>query len=237
MSLIIFLEAWMVVAMPVDEILRVPYNIPGSSNWQWINIYTRLSQERIIFVNQTITTGLANTVISAMLYLDSIDQKKPIYLYINSYGDPIAGGTVNQMAGMMSVAAGLAIYDTMQHIKSEIQTICLGQAIGLSALLLSSGSKGKRASLPHAMIALEYPQGGTQGQATDITITATEVLAKKDLILEIFAKNTGQSVEKLAKDMNRTFYLTPQAAKDYGLIDRVLESTKEISQPTATVFS
>jgi ATP-dependent Clp protease protease subunit len=227
----------MVVAMPVDEIMRVPYNIPGSSNWQWINIYTRLSQERIIFVNQTITTGLANTVISAMLYLDSIDQKKPIYLYINSYGDPIAGGTVNQMAGMMSVAAGLAIYDTMQHIKSEIQTICLGQAIGLSALLLSSGSKGKRASLPHAMIALEYPQGGTQGQATDITITATEVLAKKDLILEIFAKNTGQSVEKLAKDMNRTFYLTPQAAKDYGLIDRVLESTKEISQPTATVFS
>ncbi|XZN93872.1 MAG: ATP-dependent Clp protease proteolytic subunit [Microcoleus sp.] len=223
--------------MPVDEILRVPYNIPGSSNWQWINIYTRLSQERIIFVNQTITTGLANTVISAMLYLDSIDQKKPIYLYINSYGDPIAGGTVNQMAGMMSVAAGLAIYDTMQHIKSEIQTICLGQAIGLSALLLSSGSKGKRASLPHAMIALEYPQGGTQGQATDITITATEVLAKKDLILEIFAKNTGQSVEKLAKDMSRTFYLTPQAAKDYGLIDRVLESTKEISQPTATVFS
>jgi len=237
LSLIIFLEAWMVVAMPVDEILRVPYNIPGSSNWQWINIYTRLSQERIIFVNQTITTGLANTVISAMLYLDSIDQKKPIYLYINSYGDPIAGGTVNQMAGMMSVAAGLAIYDTMQHIKSEIQTICLGQAIGLSALLLSSGSKGKRASLPHAMIALEYPQGGTQGQATDITITATEVLAKKDLILEIFAKNTGQSVEKLAKDMSRTFYLTPQAAKDYGLIDRVLESTKEISQPTATVFS
>jgi len=223
--------------MPVDEILRVPYNIPGSSNWQWINIYTRLSQERIIFVNQTITTGLANTVISAMLYLDSIESKKPIYLYINSYGDPIAGGTVNQMAGMMSVAAGLAIYDTMQHIKSEIQTICLGQAIGLSALLLSSGSKGKRASLPHAMIALEYPQGGTQGQATDITITATEVLAKKDLILEIFAKNTGQSVEKLAKDMNRTFYLTPQAAKDYGLIDRVLESTKEISQPTATVFS
>ncbi|WP_341731745.1 ATP-dependent Clp protease proteolytic subunit [Microcoleus sp. EPA2] len=223
--------------MPVDEILRVPYNIPGSSNWQWINIYTRLSQERIIFVNQTITTGLANTVISAMLYLDSIDQNKPIYLYINSYGDPIAGGTVNQMAGMMSVAAGLAIYDTMQHIKSEIQTICLGQAIGLSALLLSSGSKGKRASLPHAMIALEYPQGGTQGQATDITITATEVLAKKDLILEIFAKNTGQSVEKLAKDMSRTFYLTPQAAKDYGLIDRVLESTKEISQPTATVFS
>ncbi|MEK0180060.1 MAG: ATP-dependent Clp protease proteolytic subunit [Microcoleus anatoxicus] len=223
--------------MPVDEILRVPYNIPGSSNWQWINIYTRLSQERIIFVNQTITTGLANTVISAMLYLDSIESKKPIYLYINSYGDPIAGGTVNQMAGMMSVAAGLAIYDTMQHIKSEIQTICLGQAIGLSALLLSSGSKGKRASLPHATIAMEYPQGGTQGQATDITINATEVLAKKDLILEIFAKNTGQSVEKLAKDMNRTFYLTPQAAKDYGLIDRVLESTKEISQPTATVFS
>jgi ATP-dependent Clp protease protease subunit len=185
-----------------------------------------LSQERIIFVNQSITTGLANTVIPALLYLDSIDQNKPIYLYINSYGDPIATGAVNQMAGMMSVAAGLAIYDTMQHIKSEIHTICLGQAIGLPALLLSSGSKGKRASLPHAMMALEYPQAGTQGQATDIIINATEVMAKKDLILQIFSINTGQSVEKLAKDMNRTFYLTPHEAKDYGLIDRVLENSQ-----------
>jgi ATP-dependent Clp protease protease subunit len=223
--------------MPVDEIMRVPYNIPGSPNWQWINIYTRLSQERIIFVNQTITTGLANTVIPAMLYLDSLEQNKPIYLYINSYGDPIGAGEVNQMAGMMSVAAGLAIYDTMQHIKSEIHTICLGQAIGLPALLLSSGSKGKRASLPHAMIALEYPLAGSRGQATDIIINAEEVLAKRDLILEIFSRNTGQSVEKLAKDMNRTFYMTPQEAKDYGLIDRVLENAKEVSQSTATVSS
>jgi len=223
--------------MPVDEILRVPYNIPGSPNWQWINIYTRLSQERIIFVNQPISTGLANTVISAMLYLESEDQTKPIYLYINSYGDPIASGAADRMAGMMSVAAGLAIYDTLQHIKSEIHTICLGQAVGLAALLLSSGSKGKRASLPHASIALEYPLAGSQGQATDIIINAQEVLGKRDLILEIFSINTGQSVEKLAKDMDRTFYMTPQEAKDYGLIDRVLESSKEISKPTVSASS
>jgi ATP-dependent Clp protease, protease subunit len=227
-------EAFLVVVtMPVDEIMRVPYNIHGSPYWQWINIYTRLSQERIIFLNQSLTTGLANTVISAMLYLDSEDRDKPIYLYINSYGDPVASGAVNQMSGMMSVAAGLAIYDTMQHIKSEIHTICLGQAVGLSALLLSSGSKGKRASLPHASIAMEYPLAGSQGQATDILINAEEVLAKRDLLLEIFAKNTGQSVEKLAKDMDRTFYMTPQEAKDYGLIDRVLQNSKEIPQLTA----
>lgn len=220
----------------MDEIMRVPYNIPGSPYWQWVNIYTRLSQERIIFLNQPVTAGLANSLVSALLYLDSEDQSKPIYIYINSYGDPVAAGMTDESSGLMSVAAGLAIYDTMQHVKSEIVTICLGQAIGMSAVLLSSGTKGKRASLPHSMIALNHTLSGTRGQASDIQVNAAEVISKRALILDILAKNTGQSAEKLAKDMDRTFYMTPQEAQEYGLIDRVIESPKSKSLSPATVL-
>lgn len=217
--------------------MLVPYNVPGSPYWQWVSIYTRLSQERIIFLNQPVTTGLANSLVSALLYLDSDDQTKPIYIYINSYGDPVAAGMANESAGMMSVIAALAIYDTMQHVKSEIVTVCLGQAIGMAALLLSSGTKGKRGSLPHSMIALTHPQAGTQGQATDIQVNAEEVLAKQALVIDILAKNTGQSAEKIVKDMNRVFYLSPLEAQEYGLIDRILESPKELSQSVAAIAS
>lgn len=217
--------------MSVDAALRVPYNIPGSNYWQWVSIYTRLSQERILFLNQPLTDGLANSIISAMLYLDSDDQSKPIYLYINSLGDPVLAGMTSEMAGMMPIAAGLAIYDTMQHIKSEVVTICLGQAIGMAAVILSSGTKGKRVSLPHSMIALTEFRSRTRGQATDIQINAEEVLAKKAVVLDILSQNTGQAVEKIAKDTERIFYMTPQEAKEYGLIDRVLESTKQLANP------
>ncbi|MBD2021412.1 ATP-dependent Clp protease proteolytic subunit [Leptolyngbya sp. FACHB-36] len=213
--------------MPVDEIMRVPYNVPGSPYWQWINIYTRLSQERIVFLNQPLSMGLANSLISSMLYLESEDQTKPIYLYINSFGDPVEAGMADASIGMMSVTAALAVYDTMRHIKSEVVTICLGQAIGLSAMLLSAGTKGKRASLPHSMIALNHPSAGSRGQATDIQIAAAEVIEKRALVLDIFSRNTGQPVDRLAKDMDRTFYLSPEEAKEYGLIDQVLASTKE----------
>jgi len=212
--------------MPVDEVLRVPYNIPGSSRWQWINIYTRLSQERIIFLNQPITTGLANSVISALLYLESDDNTKPIYLYINSMGDPVTAGLADETIGMAGITASLAIYDTMQHLKSEIHTICLGQAVGPATMLLSSGTRGKRGSLPYARIALNQQRMGTRGQATDIQINAEEVLAKRALITTILAENTGQSAEKISKDIDRMLYMTPQQAQDYGLIDRVLTTNK-----------
>lgn len=219
--------------MPVDEILRVPYNIPGSPYWQWISIYTRLSQERILFLNQPLTTGLANSLVSAMLYLDSQDKTKPIYLYINSLGDPVAAGMANESVGLISITAGLAIYDTMQYVKSEVVTVCLGQAIGMAAVLLAAGTKGKRACLPHAMIALAHPQVGTQGQATDIQINAAEVIAKRATVLEILSQTTGQPTEKLIKDMDRFFYLTPTQAREYGLIDRVLEPTATpVARPT-----
>jgi ATP-dependent Clp protease protease subunit len=212
--------------MPVDEILRVPYQLPGSQAWQWINIYTRLSQERIIFLNQPITMGIANSVISALLYLDSDDQSKPINLYINSMGDPVTAGMADADVGLAGITASLAILDTMQHIKSEITTICLGQCIGVATLLLAAGTQGKRVSLPHAMITLIQPKMATRGQATDIDVNAQEVLAKRQLMLEMYSQFTGQSVDKLKQDMDRAFYMTPYQARDYGLIDRVLESSK-----------
>jgi ATP-dependent Clp protease protease subunit len=220
--------------MPVDEILRVPYNIPGSPYWQWINIYTRMSQERIVFLNQPITDGLANSIISALLYLESDDKTKPIYLYINSLGDPVAAGMASAAVGMISVTGGLAIYDTMQHIKSPVHTICLGQAMGMAAVILSAGAKGFRASLPHSTIVLSHPQAGTQGQASDILINAEEVLEKQALILDILTQTTGQSAEKVGKDTDRTLYMTPYEAKEYGLIDRVFESPNALtdSKPT-----
>ena len=210
--------------MSVDGILRVPYQVPGGQSWQWINIYTRLSQERIIFLNQPVTMGLANSVISALLYLDSEDQGKPINLYINSMGDPVTAGMADAFSGMSGITAALAIFDTMQHIKSEITTICMGQSIGVATVLLSSGAPGKRVSLPNAMITLVQPKVATQGQATDIQVNAEEVLAKRQLILEVLSRNTGQTIEKLTQDMDRTFYMTPHEAQAYGLIDRVLDS-------------
>ncbi len=206
--------------------LRVPYNIPGSQQWQWMEIFDRLGQERIIFLNQTLTTSLANSLIASMLYLESDDSNKPICLYINSYGDPVATGEADESVGFMSVIAALSIYDTMQHLKSEIITICLGQSIGLSNVILSSGSKGKRASLPNSMLALSQPYSGMSGQATDIQVNAAETVAKRELIAEILARNTGKSVTQINRDMQRMFYMSPAEAQEYGLIDRVLHSSK-----------
>ncbi|MEM6599434.1 MAG: ATP-dependent Clp protease proteolytic subunit, partial [Cyanobacteria bacterium P01_C01_bin.69] len=131
--------------MSVDRILRVPYNVPGSQNWQWVSVYTRMSQERILFLNQPLTDGVANSIVSALLYLDSEDNK-PIYLYVNSIGDPVMSGQADASAGMISIRAGLAVYDTIAHIKSDVMTICMGTAYGMAAVLLSSGVKGKRAA-------------------------------------------------------------------------------------------
>ena len=210
--------------MSVDGILRVPYNLPGSQYWQWVSVYTRMSQERILFINQPLTDGVANSIVAALLYLDSEDQNKPIYLYINSIGDPVMSGRADSSAGMVSIRAGLAVYDTIAHIKSEVITICMGTAYGMAAVLLSAGTKGKRASLPHTSIALTHPQTLTRGQATDINIEAEQVIEKRKLIQRILADNTGQSAEKIAADMERMFYLSASEAQDYGLIDRVVEN-------------
>jgi ATP-dependent Clp protease, protease subunit len=223
--------------MAFGQPLRVPYNVPGSPYWQWINIYTRLSEERIIFLNQPLSMGFTNSLVSALLYLDSKDASKPIYLYINSLGDPIDAGMADARVGMMAITGALAVYDTIQHIKSEVITICMGQSIGMATFLLSSGTKGKRVSLPHATIALKQSQIGWQGQATDFQINAKETLDKKALLLQMMAANTGQSAEKIAKDMDRIFYMTPEEAQAYGLIDKIITSTKEVTQPVLTASS
>ncbi|MBE9029517.1 ATP-dependent Clp protease proteolytic subunit [filamentous cyanobacterium LEGE 11480] len=210
--------------------LRVPYNIPGSQNWQWVNIFTRLAQERIIFINQPLTMGLSNEVISYMLFLDSQDQK-PIYVYINSIGDPIDAGMADITAGMMSVTAGLAIYDTMKNIKSEVLTIGMGQVVGMAALLLAAGTKGKRACLPHTSLVLTQPQMGAQGQATDIEVSSAQMKLKRQLVVDLFAEHTGQTAEKIFGDLDRTFYMGATDAQAYGLIDRVVQSMKDPAAP------
>lgn len=194
--------------MPIG-IPSVPYRLPGSQYERWIDIYTRLNQERIIFLGQEVTDSLANRIVASMLYLDSDDPNKPIYLYINSPGG--------------SVTAGMAIYDTMQYIKAEVVTICVGLAASMGAFLLCAGSPGKRLALPHARIMIHQPLGGARGQATDIDIEAREILRIRQLLNDILAERTGQSLAKIQKDTDRDYFLSAPEAKDYGLIDQVIE--------------
>jgi ATP-dependent Clp protease, protease subunit len=195
--------------MPIG-VPSVPYRLPGSTYERWIDIYTRLNQERIIFLGQEVTDSLANSIIAAMLYLDSDDPTKPIYIYINSPGG--------------SVTAGMAIFDTMQHIKSEVVTICVGLAASMGAFLLSSGSKGKRLALPNARIMIHQPLGGTgRRQASDIDIEAREILRIRDSLNHILSERTGQPVEKIERDTDRDYFMSAQEAKEYGLIDNVIE--------------
>lgn len=188
---------------------KVPYRFPNSTYTQWISIYERLSMERIIFLGGNISDGLANSVVARLLYMDSEDNDKDIFLYINSPGG--------------SVRAGLAIYDTMQCVKANVTTIVVGMAMSMAAVILATGTKGKRYALPNAEIMLHQSSGGTQGQASDIEIEAKEILRIDRQINEILSRYTGQPMEKLEKDQQRDFYLTAHSAKDYGLIDKVLE--------------
>ncbi|HEY9621085.1 MAG TPA: ATP-dependent Clp protease proteolytic subunit [Crinalium sp.] len=197
--------------MPIG-IPSVPYRLPGGSYEQWINIYERLFRERIIFLAEEVDDGIANAIVAYMLYLDSDDQTKPIYLYINSPGG--------------SVTAGMAIYDTMQHIKSEVVTICVGLAASMGAFLLTAGSPGKRLALPHSRIMIHQPLGGTgRRQATDIEIEAKQILRVRTELNELMAKHTGKTIAQIEKDTDRDYFMSAEEAKAYGLIDRVVERT------------
>jgi ATP-dependent Clp protease protease subunit len=192
----------------------VPYRLPGSQYERWVDIYTRLGVERILFLGQEVSDGVANSLVAQMLYLDSDDNSKPIYLYINSPGG--------------SVTAGLAIYDTMQYVKSDVVTICVGLAASMGAFLLAAGTKGKRLALPHSRIMIHQPLGGTsQRQASDIEIEAREILRIKDMLNQSMADMTGQSLEKISKDTDRDYFLSAAEAVDYGLIDRVISHPSE----------
>jgi len=185
------------------------------------DIYSRLLRERIIFLGQEVTSDSANLIVAQMLFLEAEDPEKDIYLYINSPGG--------------SVTAGLGIFDTMNHIRPQVCTICVGLAASMGAFLLAAGEQGKRMSLPNSRIMIHQPLGGAQGQATDIEIQAKEILYLKQRLNEALARNTGKPLEKIAEDTERDFFMSPQEAVDYGLIDQVIDRTSVGSRPMAVM--
>lgn len=176
------------------------------------DIYSRLLKERIVFVGSVIDDAVANLVVAQLLFLEGEDPDKDIYLYINSPGG--------------SVTAGLAIYDTMQYIRPDVSTICVGLAASMGAVLLAGGAPGKRYILPHAEVMLHQPMGGAQGQAADIEINAKHILRTRERLNKILAKHTGQPLDRIAKDTDRDFWMTAVEAKEYGIVDDIMEKKK-----------
>jgi len=196
--------------MDYNKIINyVPTVIENSSRGERsFDIFSRLLRERIIFLGTEIDDMVANSIVAQLLLLDSENPEKDIMLYINSPGGVIT--------------AGMAIYDTMQHIRADVSTICIGEAASMGSFLLSSGAKGKRLSLPSSRIMIHQPLGGAQGQATDIEIEAKEILRMKSMLNGILAENCGQPLEKICKDTERDYYMSAQQAVEYGLIDKVI---------------
>ena len=180
------------------------------------DIYSRLLKDRIVFLGSVITDDVANVMTAQLLFLESEDPERDIFFYINSPG----GG----------VTAGLAIYDTMQYIRPEISTVCVGQAASMGAVLLAAGAKGKRFALPHSRIMIHQPLGGFQGQATDIDIQAREILRMREELNSILMKHTGQSLKKIEKDTDRDLFLNGKQAQEYGLVDEVITNRPETAQ-------
>ena len=179
------------------------------------DIYSRLLKERVIFLTGPVEDYGANLIVAQMLYLEAENPDKDIHLYINSPGG--------------SVTAGLSIYDTMQFIKPDVSTLCIGQAASMGAVLLSAGTKGKRYALPNARIMIHQPWGGAQGNAADIEIQAAEIQRLKDSLNEILAEHTGQKLKKIVEDSDRDYFMSPEEAKNYGLVDDVVKSRKEVA--------
>jgi len=194
--------------MPIG-VPKVAYRVPGGQGAEWVDIYNRLYRERIIFLGSEIDDELANQIIGVMLYLDEEDSSKPIYLYINSPGG--------------SVLAGLAIFDAMQLIKSEVITINLGLAASMASFILSAGSKGKRLALPSSRIMIHQPMGGAQGQAQDIKVEAAQIMRIRDNLVKMYSMFTGQTTDQITESLDRDNFMSAQEALEYGLIDRVLE--------------
>jgi ATP-dependent Clp protease protease subunit len=189
--------------------MLVPIVVEQSSRGERaFDIYSRLLKERIVFLGTPIDSAVANLIIAQMLFLESEDPDKEISLYVNSPGG--------------EVSAGMAIYDTMQYVKPEISTLCMGQAASMGAVLLAAGTKGKRRALPHGRILLHQPMGGFQGQATDVDIHAREILRIREDLNEILALHTGQPIDRIRQDTDRDFFMSGEQARDYGLIDEVI---------------
>ena len=190
--------------------MLVPYVVENTGRGERsYDIFSRLLKERIIFITEEIDDHMANVVTAQLLFLQFENKNQDISVYINSPGG--------------SVTAGLAIYDTMQFVKCDIATYCIGQAASMGSVLLCAGTKGKRFSLPHSRIMIHQPSGGTQGQATDIEIQAREILFLRERLNKLMADHTGQPIERIAKDVERDFFMSAEAAKDYGIVDQILD--------------
>jgi ATP-dependent Clp protease, protease subunit len=185
------------------------------------DIYSRLLRERIIFLGQPVTDEVANSIVAQLLFLEAEDPEKDIYLYINSPGG--------------SVSAGMGIFDTMNYIRPDVSTICLGLAASMGAFLLSAGAKGKRASLPHSRIMIHQPIGGAQGQATDIAIQAKEIIKTKRRLNQYLANHTGQPLERIEEDTERDFFMSAEEATAYGLIDTTINNRPSATRPVMAV--
>ncbi|WP_410772386.1 ATP-dependent Clp endopeptidase proteolytic subunit ClpP [Fontibacillus sp. BL9] len=193
----------------------IPYVIEQTGHGERsYDIYSRLLKDRIVFLGSAIDDQVANSITAQMLLLAAEDPEKDIHFYINSPGG--------------STSAGFAIYDTMQYVKPDVQTICSGMAASFAAILLMSGAKGKRFALPNSEIMIHQPHGGTQGQASDIEISAKRIIRIRERLNEIAAERTGQPVERIARDMDRDYFLSAEEAKDYGILDQVIYSSRAV---------
>ena len=191
----------------------VPYVVEKTGNGErTYDIFSRLLKDRIVFIDGEINDAMADLVVAQILFLESENPDKDISIYINSPGG--------------AVTAGLAIYDTMKYVKCDIQTICMGQAASMAAILLAGGTKGKRYALPSSRVMIHQPRGGVEGQESDISILAKEIIRLKKLSIEYLAKDTGKTTDKIAEDIERDFFMSAQEAADYGVIDQVMPSRK-----------
>ena len=187
----------------------VPYVIEGDGKKERVyDLYSRILRDRVIFLNDGVNDQVSNSIVAQLLFLESQDSEKDIYMYINSPGG--------------IVTSGLAIYDTMQYVKCDVNTICIGQAASMGAVLLTAGAKGKRSALPNARFLLHQPMGGFSGQASDIEIHAKEILRMKDTLYNILSEHTGQTKKKIEKDADRDYFLVAEEAVKYGLIDKIM---------------
>jgi len=191
----------------------IPYVVDQTGNGERsYDIYSRLLEDRIVFVSGEITDATANSIVAQLIYLEAKNPEKDICVYINSPGG--------------SVTAGMAIYDTMKYVKCDVSTICVGLAASMGAFLLAAGTKGKRFCLPNSEVMIHQPLGGAQGQASDIEIVANHILRTKKKMIEMLSKNTGQTVKKVEKDVDRDYYMTAEEAKEYGIIDKIITREK-----------
>jgi len=207
--------------MPIG-VPKVAYRVPGATSADWVDIYNRMYRERIIFLGSQIDDELVNQIIAVMLFSDAEEPSKPMYMYVNSPGG--------------SVVSGLALYDTMQHISSPVATVNIGMAASMGSFILGAGERGKRIALPHSRVMLHQPMGGTQGQAEDIRIMAEQVLKIKNTLVDAYGEMTGQTRERILKDLDRDLWMSAEEAVEYGIVDKIATSVKAEQSAQAETY-